>query len=967
MASPQVSNDEWSVWVIYLEVSTYKTHVFGMKKLFCFVVLSLLFCMGLRAEGLSDPDWHQGQLDNGLRYFIRNNPKPEGRVELRLVVNAGSILEADDQQGLAHFLEHSAFNGTQNFEKNALVDFLESLGVAFGPDLNAYTSFDETVYKLKVPTEDPEVVERAFVILADWAGGITNSDKALSDERGVIIEEWRGRRGASARVRDQQYPVMFKGSRYAERLPIGTMEVLENFDFDRLRQFYTDWYRPDLMSVVVVGDVDVEQVQDWIQTHFSELSGPETPPERLRYVHPAHAETVVGTFSDPELTGSDVTLMWKMPSRPVITEADYIEDIKASLAVDMLNQRLFELTQQSPAPFLQGQVYQGGYTRGGDVFLLYAAVKDEEGAYLEAAQTLLVEANRAKLGFTQGELDRASARRLRQMEKSFNERNNTESAEFAAEMVRHALTGEYTPGIARELEITRAVLAEVNLAEVQSVYQSWIRDEDRVIMATGPSKDGVTNLPEDAELLALYAKVAGMKLAGYEEGLSDQPLVETAPVPGEILEKSTREDLGLTSYKLSNGITVTLKPTDFKEDEVLFKAWRGGGMNLAGAGEWNHARLAAPIAEATGMGSFSPVDLQKMLSGKLVGIKAGLTMDQDVLEGSASPQDLETLLQLIHLRMTTVREDENAFGAFQARLRESVRNRLSDPKAEFAELVSLTLSQHHPRTLPLTLEDVDALDMSASLDFFHQRFQNAYGFEFLFVGNVDPETFEAQLKTWVASLPAEETEIKAAYLDTGFPEYELRRDMYKGLEPVSQVQMIWTQDDFTWDYKSRHKMQSMIAALRIRLREVVREEQGGSYHVSAWSPVQHYPEPRAMVRIAFTCDPVRTEDLILSIESLLESFDTEALDESYALKVREGQLSRREQDLEENSFWTYVLPFYQWHQEDPAVLLEFDAYVSDVSPGSILETATQFFATPHYAVFVLHPSKKEEGTDKQTP
>ncbi|MDF3128647.1 insulinase family protein [Kiritimatiellaeota bacterium B1221] len=938
-----------------------------MKKLFGFVVLSFLFCMGIYADGLSDPDWHRGELENGLRYFIRNNSKPEGRVELRLVVNAGSILEADDQQGLAHFLEHSAFNGTRNFEENELVGFLESLGIAFGADLNAYTSFDETVYKLKVPTEDSEVVEKAFLILADWAGGITNSDEALEDERGVIIEEWRGGRGAKARVRDQQYPVMFKGSRYAERLPIGIMEVLENFDFDRLRQFYADWYRPDLMSVVVVGDVEVDQAKQMIETYFSGLKGPENPPVRKSYAHPSHAETIVGTFSDPELTSADVTLMWKMPAKPVVTEADYIEDIKASLATDMLNQRLFELTQQSSASFLQGQAYQGGYTRGGDVFLLAAAVKDAEGSYLQAAQALLVEAERAKLGFTQGELDRAAARRLRQMEKSFNEKNNTESATFAAEMVRHALTGEYTPGIAKELEITRAVLAEVTLEEVQSVYQSWLGNENRVIMATGPAKDNVSHLPEDGELLGVYATVEAMSLTPYEEGLSDKALVEKVPVPGEILERTTREDLGLTTYKLSNGITVTLKPTDFKEDEVLFKAWRGGGMNVAGPGEWKDARLAAPIAEATGMGTFSAVDLQKMLSGKLVGLQAGLTMDQDVLEGFASPQDLETLLQLIHLRMTTVREDENAFAAFKDRLRESVRNRLSDPKAEFAELVNLSLSQHHPRTLPLSLKDVDALDMAASLDFFHQRFQNANGFEFLFVGKVDPEGFEDQLKTWVASLPSDDTDVEAVYLDTGFPEYEIRRDMYKGLEPVSQVQMVWTQEAFTWDYKSRHKMQSMIAALRIRLREVVREEQGGSYHVSAWTPLQHYPEPRAMVRIAFTCDPARTEDLILSIESLLESFSSELLDESYALKVREGQLSRREQDLKENSFWTYVLPFYAWHQEDPLVLLAFEDYVSEVTPESMLETASQFFATPHQAVFVLHPSKKAEESQIPTP
>lgn len=930
-----------------------------MKKSLPVLFVLLLTVIGLRAEeGLTDPHWVSGQLGNGLRYFIRQNGKPEKRMELRLVVNAGSILEADDQQGLAHFLEHSAFNGTENFEKNEMVDFLESLGMGFGPDLNAYTSFDETVYQLKVPTEDPEIVDRAFLILSDWAGGITNTDEALVGERGVVIEEWRGRRGAGTRIRDLQFPVMFPDSRYSERLPIGKIEVLENFDFNRLRDFYRDWYRPDLISVVAVGDLDIEQTRALITRHFSGLSMPETLRKRESFVHPPHAETMVGTFSDPELTEASVTLMWKRTSQPVQTEAAYVEDIKDGLAADILNQRLFEKTQQADPPFIQGQAYQGSYTRGGDVFLLYAAVKDQPGAYEMAAETLLMEAERARrFGFTQGELDRSAARRLRQMEKSNAERKNTESQVFAAEMVRHALTGEYTPGIEKELALHRQVLAEVSLAEVQEKYQSWFSDQNRVIMATGPESEGRSSLPPEDALRGLYAEVAAMKLTAYEDAMTIKTLIENAPVPGQIVSKSLREDLGLIHYTLSNGVKVTLKPTDFKEDEIIMSAWRQGGTNLAGDDQWLAARLAAPVAEATGLGDFSAVDLQKWLSGKLVGIEAGLSMDQDLLNGSASPRDLETLLQLVYLRMTTVREDENAFRALQARLRESVQNRLADPKAEFAEMVEQTLQLYHPRIRPLEIAEVDTMDMQACLTYFHSRFEDANGFEFLFTGKLDPESFEPKMLTWLAALPSTDKAPEGHYLTTGFPEDLLRREMHKGLEPLSQVQVIWTQENLSWDYGSRHRIQSMVAALRIRLREVLREEQAGTYHVSAWTPLQHYPEPRAQMRIAFSCAPARVEELLRDLDQLISEFRSVPLAESYAQKVREGQLRRREIDLKENSFWNYVLPFYAWHGEDPGVVLAFDDYVATVTPESILQTAQDFFDTPHRSVFILAPGK----------
>ncbi len=929
------------------------------------LLLFTLLTSFLFAEGLQDTKWVSGELENGFRYLIRQNEKPEERAELRLVVNAGSVLEEDDQQGLAHYLEHSAFNGTEHFEKNELVRFLESLGMGFGPDLNAYTSFDETVYMLTVPTGDQEVLEKAFLILSDWAGRIQNTDEALENERGVIIEEWRGRRGGRARIRDQQYPVMFARSRYAERLPIGTLEVLQNFEFDRLRDFYRDWYRPELMSVVAVGPLDVEQTREWIDQYFSDLTGPDDPPERTVYEHPFHEETKVGIFSDPELTSADVTMIWKHPPEVVRSEEDYIQNIHASLAINMLNQRMQELTQKRDAPFLQGGAYQGSYTRGGNVYYLYASVKDEPGAYVEAALALLRESERAlRHGFSEGELSRAVSRRLRSLEQAYNERNTTESGNFAGEAVTHALTGTFVPGIERELEINRRVLPGIELEAIQSLFSDWIRDENRVIMATGPSHAHGTRLPEEEELLAVYETIADEDIEPYEDGISDQPLVSELPEPGEIVDRVSREDLGITTWSLSNGVEVTLKPTDFKQDEILLEAWRVGGTQTASVDQWNHARLAASAASAMGMGPFSSVDLQKVLSGQLVELSPYLNPDREGVTGAASPQDLETLLELVYLRFTAPRVDEEAFAALQNRLRESVRNRLADPKAEFSDLVSQSLSLHHPRTRPLELEDVDALDPEEALAFFQSRFGNAHDFHFLFTGNLDPETFEPLAEQWLGALPSAEKESEPGYFGTGYPEYYLKRQMRKGLEPIAQVRMVWTVPSFEWSYPSRHNIHSLVAAMRIRLREVLREDQGGTYHVSVWPGLEHRPASRAQLSIAFGCDPSKVEELMGSVEALIEELRTEPLDESYAQTVRETQRRRRETDMRQNSFWTYILSFYDWHGEDPGVVLEFDDFVSGVSPESLLETAAWLFDTPHRADFVLMPDDnlKEEET-----
>lgn len=908
--------------------------------------------------GLVDPDWVSGTLPNGFRYFIRPNAKPENRLELRLVVNAGSVLEAEDQQGLAHYLEHVAFNGTEHFEKNEMVIFLESLGVGFGPDLNAYTSFDETVYRLRLPTDQPDVVERGFLILADWAGRITADDEAIEMERGIIIEEWRGRRGGAQRIRDLKFPVMFYGSRYAERLPIGILEVLEDFDFDRLRDFYRDWYRPDLMSVIAVGDLDVEETRARIHAHFSFLTMPENPPERPEFIHPPHQETKVGVFHDPELTSSTLTLMWKMPPNPVRTETDYRRTIREGLLTDMLQQRLIEISQRPDAPFLRASVYKGTYTRGGDVYLLFAQVEDEPGAMETAMEALLAESERmSRHGFSDGELDRAIRRRLRAVERLEQERENTEHEVWVREMIEHALTGRFVPGPARALALHRAELDTVDPEELLAVFRSWKQPENRVILADGPSRDGLHTLPTEAALLEVYDRVGALELLPRIERIADVPLVANQPEPGTCVGREEIPELGLTVLTLSNGVRVKLKPTPFKQDQILMTAWAPGGHHGVSLEDLPHALAADMAVSVSGLGPFSAVDLQNLLAGRLVSVTPGLEGDRVTLRGEASPRDLETLFELIYLHFTAPGKDPEAFEAHRRRLLAEVRNRRADPREVFQDLIEGIMTSHHPRLQPLTEERVRAMDLDRAHEIYRERFSNAAGFTFLLTGAFTVEEIEPLAAKWLAALPVGDAVPERTDLAVEVPAHELIHTVRMGLEPISEVRMIWTSDRFVYSFENRHAVNAMIGALRIRAREVLREEMSGTYHVSVWPVFTQYPSPRVQLNLRFGCDPKQVETLIQGVADLLTSFTEEPLEERYVQTVRETQRRQREVDLSRNEFWNWVLSYYDWAGEDPRVLLDFDDAVAAICADRILDTAREFFHVPGRAVFILMPKE----------
>lgn len=915
-----------------------------------------------------DPAVRTGTLENGLKYFIRQNKKPEQRVEMRLAVNVGATVEDDDQQGLAHFLEHMAFNGTKKFKKSELVDFLESLGVGFGPDLNAYTSFDETVYMLRLPTDDLAVAEKGVEILSEWAFNITSTDKAIDDERGVIIEERRGRRGAGSRIQDKQFPVLFHNSRYANRLPIGKLEVIENTPNQRLRDFYDRWYKPENMGVMIVGDLDPDLAEKWIKQYFSDEPATKDPEPIPTFTVPPHNDTKIGLFTDPELTGSQISLVFKHPSQRSKTEADFRQGLTQSLVTSMLNQRISERANKSNAPFFGGGTYRGNYTRGGSVFYLYASVKDEEGAQERGLKAVLEEVQRARIhGFTQSELDRSKKSLLRGMERRFNERDTTESGTLVAELVAYYLTGDMVPGVAVKLDLYKKYLAEISLKELNLLLDEWMTDENRVILGKAPEKaDGTNHLADEAALLAMIAEADKWTLEPYEDTVGDAPLAVAPEKAGSVVSKEFDEKLGVHTWMLSNGVKVMLKPTDFKADQILFSTWSHGGSSLETADNFYPAATASTMANIGGFGEYNAVNLRKKMAGKLVSLAPRISTYSEGMSGSSTPADLETFFQLLHLGFTDPHRDEEAFAAFKQRRLAAIVNREKNPRAVYAMVVGDTMNSNHPRTKAWTTDTLEKLDLDASLAFYKERFANAADFTMLFTGAFELELMESLLSTWVATLPSDPEAEKETFRDLGIeaPKFYVKRVVAKGKEPISSVQMVWTSPTFDYTYANRHAARSMMAVFRIRLREVIREKLGGSYSVSVGAQIDKIPTPRARMRVGFGCDPEKVDELIAAVEAEVEALRTELVDELYITKVRELQLRQRETAIKTNGFWQYVLAFFEENGEDPYVLFEFEDYVNLVTRELVKEQANLYFGVEDKAVFVLLPETMEPAPEE---
>jgi zinc protease len=902
-----------------------------------------------------DPAVITGVLDNGMRYVIRANAKPENRAELRLALDVGSILETDEEQGLAHFVEHMAFNGTRHFAKQELWDYLERVGLRIGADLNAHTSFDETVYKLTVPTDSTQIVETAMQIFEDWAHGVSFDGEEIDKERGVVIEEWRRGQGASTRMLHKQLPALFADSKYASRIPIGQKAVLDTFQHDVLRGFYDKWYRADLMSFIAVGDFEPAYMESLIVEYLSRVPAPATPTVRPESPVPGHDETLFAIATDPEATQNTVLVYHKHDRLEQQTVRVYRHSLMEGLYHGMLNRRLYELTVQAEPPFLGGYSGIGLSVRTKEFLLLGAAV--ENNGFERGLDALLTEASRvAQHGFTATELARQKKQMLRGMEQAFRERDKLQSSGFASEYIRHVLEEEPIPGIEAEYELYGTWLPTITLTEVNELAQSWAGSVNRVIAINAPEKEGV-GVPTEADLLATFETVEGVSVEPYVDQGEDLPLLPNEPTPGHIVGRDEIAELGVTIWELSNGARVMLKPTDFKNDQILFSAYSPGGHSLVPDADYIPAATASTIVTQGGLGNFDQVGLMKWLTGRVVGVNPYVAELHEGLSGSASPQDSETMFQLIHGYFTATRTDSVTFASLRTRLGAMVENRSSRPETAYGDTIQVTMAQHHYRARPWSEAMLQELDLQTSMQVFQERFADASDFTFFLVGNLDMESVEPLVERYLASLPALHRAEIWRDVDKNPPTGVVTRTVRRGMEPKSATRIIFSGPFDFANRLDRLQIGLMAEAFQIKLREVLREDLGGTYSVGVGARPARYPTGNYRLTVSFGCDPERVEELTAVVFAQIKSLQTEGLDSTYTDKVREIRRREREVNLKENGWWLGLLEWVDKYDVDPLLILD-DSVAENFSPADVLRAAKWFDMT-NYAQFVMLPEPQE--------
>ena len=938
-----------------------------MKK----ILLSLGVVFMASANGFAqnipmDASVKTGTLPNGMKYYIKKNTLPEKKVDFRLAINAGSILEDENQRGLAHFMEHMNFNGTKNFPDNKLVDFLQSIGVKFGQHLNAYTSFDETVYMLPVPLDKPGNLDAGLKVMEDWAFNATLTDKQIDKERGVVLEELRLGLGADKRMSDKYLPKLLYKSQYAERLPIGKKEVLENFKPDVIRQFHKDWYRPDLMAIVVVGDINVDEVEKKIKDNFSKYKNPSKPRERKSFDLPNHPETLVAIETDPDATNSMVQFIMKDSDAytPDVTVEQYNQSLIENIATTMLNNRLRELVNSNNPPFTFGSVYHGGtYARTKEAFQGFAMVKD--GNQLSALNVLLEETERAKrFGFTQGELDRAKAQILSNMENSYNNRDKTESDMLVDEYVRNFLEQEPMPGIAWEYEDTKKFLPSVTLAQTNEIIKKMVKEDSRVIVLTGPKKDNVT-MPTEAMVLKTFDNVKMADLKPYEEKAAIKNLVKPFKSEGKITKTETDAKLGTTTWTLGNGAKVTFKKTDFKDDEIVFTARSLGGNSIITDADYNKTQFAYQALSEAGVNGFSKADLTNYLAGKQANVNPYIGGLTEGINGRTNQKDLGTAMEMIYAYFTGLNYSPEAFNAYKTKQSAMLDNMLSNPQFYFSSEHAKFLNQKNPRFLgyiPLE-KDWAATDYKKAYDIYKEKFANAGNFHFYFVGNIDEATFKDEVLQYIGSLPSTGKETK--YKDTGY------RQMYgdytkvykKGKDPKSMVQIVYS-GEAPYNEKEALALEALGEVATIKVIEKLREDESGIYGGGARGYMGKVPYNSYSFSINFPCGPENAEKLTKSAIAELQKLIDKGPDQKDLDKYKEGEYNDDKTNMKDNNYWMNGLAKNQLDGSDKYEILNYQEKVKALTVKDLQDVAKKYL-TKNRIVATLMPEDGWESAPKK--
>jgi zinc protease len=911
-----------------------------------------------------DPAIRTGKLANGLTYYIRQNAEPSKRAELWLAVNAGSVMEADNQKGLAHFLEHMLFKGTQRFPSQTLLDFLQSLGMKFGPDINAYTSFDETVYTLQIPTENDTDISKAVDVLQDWASAATLSPQDFDKERGVIVEEWRLRdKTAAGRMQDKIVPMLLGDSQYAQRLPIGDMEIVRNAPVDALRSFYQQWYRPDLTAVIAVGDFDVDKVEALIRERFSQL--PEAAANaapRPVFDVPARAGTSALVVKDPENPQTLVSIYQSRPARTLETVGEYRDLLLDYLVSIMLNQRYAEVAQQPDAPFLQAQAGNENLVRPTDVYGLSALVNEDKA--LAGLDALMTEFERARqYGFTASEMERAKLDILRFYESAAKERKTSDSGGYANEYVDLFLRNVASPGIDYEYSLVQRLLPGITLDDANQRIAGLVTANNRAIILQAPDKADL-KLPGETELTATVDAVATKKLEPYADRVAQTNLMDQKPAPAAIVSEKTLSELGATEITLANGVRVIMKPTTFKKDEVVFSATSPGGTSLVTDADFPEAAVAASWVNNSGVGDLTETELTKLLAGKLVGVSPVIGELKEGFRGTASPDDLETALQLVYLYATDPRRDENSFQVLRNQLESGLKNRSLTPESGFEDALNEILCGKSVRCGPLPLDQVDKLDEQRTFEIYRDRFADFSDFTFTFVGSFDPETLKPLVQTYLGSLPSTGRNETGRNVRIDPPTGIVEKTVHKGLEERARTRVEFT-GAFSPTLQSEVTLDVLENLLDIRVVDVLRQKLGATYSPQAATRWELLPKPTYRAIIDFVSDPKRVDELTQATFSLLDDLRTNGPTDADVLKAKEQARLAHQKALEDNSVWlTQLQDHLTTSGDDGSDILKYEQALAGVTAKDLQQAVQTYLPADRYVKVVLYPEKYDE-TNKQ--
>jgi zinc protease len=937
-----------------------KTNLLRFFALFFLVI----FTVNSSAQQLQplpiDPKVRYGKLENGLTYYIRANKEPKQRAEFYIAQNVGSILENDNQNGLAHFLEHMAFNGTKNYPGKGIINYFETIGVKFGANINAYTSLDETVYNLSdVPTIRDGIIDSALLVLHDWSSFITLDGGEINDERGVIREEWRQGAGADRRMWKESNKLKYPGSQYAKRDVIGDTAIINNFAHQTIRDFYKKWYRPDLQAILIVGDIDVDKMEAKIKSTFADIQKKPNFGERPVYPVENNVAPIISVVKDKEARMTRIELEYKhekLPNDVKLSMQGYGFLTLNSLISNMIANRFEEITQQADAPFVYGRAEYSELVKSKDAFQMMAIPK--EGKELEGLSALLLEAEKIKrFGFTNSELERAKIDYLKNMEKSYNERDNQKNNSLVREYVRNFLAQEPIPGIEWEYNMSKMMLPQLKMEMINQIAKSYVTDTNLIVSIMAPEKEAV-KVPTQAQILAAIDAAKKAELKPKAEETMNKPLIEKAPTAGKVAKTIENKVLGTTEWTLNNGVKIVFRPTTFKKDEILMNAYSEGGLSkVKNIADLPSANLASTIVSNNGLGNYNLIELNKVLTGKIASASPSISEYEEGFSGSSSVTDFETMMQLVYLNFTAPRKDDNAFTALTNNFKASMANSEKDPRKAFSDSVTVMMANHSPRQITFKLKTIDLINQDKALEIFKERFAVPANFTFIFTGNIDPanEKVKAAICTYLGGLKSAKGGQKYTDNNIRTPKGKVNNYFTKEMQVKKASNFIFYNASMPYNMANRITVTAIGSILSIRYLESIREKEGGSYGVGVRGSMTNTPVDEANLLMQFDTDPLKQDKLIKIIYSEIDEIIAKGPRADDFQKVKENMLKKYSEDVAQNNWWSGALKRY--YQDKLNLVTDYKAAVEAMTPEAVQKTLKNIVSQGNVFEVVMKPAE----------